>query len=200
MGYQIEGGQEETSAAGRRLYQPEKGPLAFVSEHAVVPLTEVEEAIVAWSACGPNGMAHWDIASSGGFHGMVGIAGRTAGAPGNSFATDLLVIKDDGAFIYNPGSERERMVEIQGEEDYHKILGGMRRYHAQDHGRTPRRRLGAAGARGAERLAVRALSVQHQPARNDLVHPDHPPRLAVLQRDAQHLRRLAHRPHRRQDR
>ena len=69
MGYQIEGGQEETSAAGRRLYQPEKGPLAFVSEHAVVPLTEVEEAIVAWSACGPNGMAHWDIASSGGFHG-----------------------------------------------------------------------------------------------------------------------------------
>jgi hypothetical protein len=130
MGYQIEGGEEETSLAGRRLHQP-KGPLAFVSEHAVVPLTEVEEAIVAWSACVPNGMAHWDIASTGGFHELVGIAGRTAASPGNSFATDLLVIKDEGAFVYNPGSERERMVEIQGEEDYHKILdwyrAGMRK-------------------------------------------------------------------------
>src|SRR3979411_174090 len=56
MGYQIESGQEETSRGRRRLHQP-KGPLAFVSEHPVVPLTEVEEAIVAWSACGPNGMA-----------------------------------------------------------------------------------------------------------------------------------------------
>jgi hypothetical protein len=128
MGYQIEGGKEETSAAGRRLYQP-KGPLAFVSEHPVLPLSEVEEAIVAWSACGPNGMAHWDIATTGGFHELVGIAGRTAAGPGNSFAHDLLVIKDEGAFIYNPGDERSRMVEIQGEDDYHKVLdwyrGGM---------------------------------------------------------------------------
>ena len=126
MGYQIEGGEEETSFAGRRLYQP-KGPLAFVSEHAVIPLTEVEEAIVAWSACGPNGLAHWDIAVHGGFHELVHIAGRTAAGPGNSFATDLLVIKDQGAFLYNPGTERERMVEIQGEDDYHKVLDWYRR-------------------------------------------------------------------------
>ena len=125
MGYQIESGEEETSAAGRRLHQP-KGPLAFVSEHAVVPLSEVEEAVVTWSALGPNGMAHWDIAVQGGFHELVTIAGRTAAAPGNSFAHDLLVIKDEGAFIYNPGDERERMVEIQGEEDYHKVLDWYR--------------------------------------------------------------------------
>ena len=48
---------------------------------------------------------------------LVTIAGRTAAGPGNSFAHDLLVIKDEGAFIYNPGDERERAVEIQGEED-----------------------------------------------------------------------------------
>jgi hypothetical protein len=125
MGYQIESGEEETSAAGRRLHQP-KGPLAFVSEHAVVPLSEVEEAVVTWSALDPNGMAHWDIAVHGGFHELVTIAGRTAAAPGNSFAHDLLVIKDEGAFIYNPGDERERMVEIQGEEDYHKVLDWYR--------------------------------------------------------------------------
>jgi hypothetical protein len=125
MGYQIESGQEELSGAGRRLHQPE-GPLAFASEHAVVPLSEVEEAIVCWAACGPNGMAHWDIATSGGFHELVTIAGRTAAGPGNSFATDLLVINDDGTFVYDPGDERERMVEIQGEDDYHKVLDWYR--------------------------------------------------------------------------
>jgi len=124
-GYKIESGEDETSAAGRRLHQP-KGPLAFVSEHPVMPLSEVEEAIIAWAACGPNGMAHWDIATSGGFHELVGIAGRTAAGPGNSFATDLLIIKDEGAFIYKPGDERERMVEIQGERDYHKVLDWYR--------------------------------------------------------------------------
>jgi len=121
MGYSIESGREETSATGRRLYQPE-GPLAFVSEQPTVPLSEVEEAIITWSACGPNGMAHWDIATVGGFHELVTIAGRTAAGPGNSFATDLLVVKDDGTFVYKPGDERERMVEIQSEQDYDKVL------------------------------------------------------------------------------
>jgi hypothetical protein len=80
-GYQIESGQEEVHAAtGRTLHQP-RGPLAFASEHDVIPLTEVEEAIITWSALGPNGMAHWDIAIHGGFHELVTIAGRTAAAP-----------------------------------------------------------------------------------------------------------------------
>jgi hypothetical protein len=121
-GYSIESGEpEHRSATGREIVQ-ERGPLAFVSQHAVEPLTEVEEAIIAWAACGPNGMAHWDIAIHGGFHELAWLAGRTAAAPGNSFSTDLLIIKDEGAFIYNPGIERSRMVEIQGPEDYEKVL------------------------------------------------------------------------------
>jgi hypothetical protein len=125
-GYSIESGKpEHRSATGRDIVQDE-GPLAFQSAHPVEPLTEIEEALVAWSACGPNGMAHWDIAVHGGFHELVTIAGRTAAGPGNSFATDLLVIKDEGAFIYNPGTERERMVEIQGPDDYGKVLNWYR--------------------------------------------------------------------------
>ena len=72
-------------------------------------------------------MAHWDIAVHGGFHELVTIAGRTAAAPGNSFAHDLLIIKDDGAYIYNPGTERSKMVEIEGEDDYGKVLDWYRR-------------------------------------------------------------------------
>ena len=121
-GYSIESGEaEERSATGRSIVQ-QRGPLAFASEQGVMPLSEVEEAIIAWAACGPNGMVHWDIAIHGGFHELSWLAGRTAAAPGNSQATDLLIIKDEGAFIYNPGTQRERMVEIQGEEDYEKVL------------------------------------------------------------------------------
>jgi hypothetical protein len=135
LGYSIESGEAETRGATGRTLQQQRGPLAFVSEHPTLPLSEVEEAIVAWSACGPNGMAHWDIAVHGGFHELVQIAGRTAAGPGNSFATDLLVIKDQGAFLYNPGTERERMVEIQGEDDYHKVLDWYRSgmHQIQDH-------------------------------------------------------------------
>jgi hypothetical protein len=121
-GYSIESGEPEPRGATGRTVVQERGPLAFKSEHPVLPLTEVEEAIVAWSACGPNGMIHWDIAVHGGFHELTAIWGRTVPTPGNSCASDLLVIKDDGAFIYNPGTEREKMVEIQGEEDYDKVL------------------------------------------------------------------------------
>ena len=126
-GYAIESGEAELRGAtgGRTLVQ-EKGPLAFKSEHPVLPLTEVEEAIVAWSALGPNGIAHWDIAVHGGFHELTWIAGRTAAAPGNSMAHDLLVIKDDGVFIYNPGLDRSKLVEIESEEDYGKILNWNR--------------------------------------------------------------------------
>lgn len=125
-GYSIESGEEEYRSATGRAIKQAKGPLAFVSEHDVQPLTEVEEALVTWSALGPNGMAHWDIAVHGGFHELVGIAGRTAAGPGNSFAHDLLVIKDEGAFLYNPGTERSKMVEIEGEDDYHKVLDWYR--------------------------------------------------------------------------
>lgn len=121
-GYSIETGEEELRGATGRSIRQQRGPLAFKSEHSPLPLTEVEEAIIAWTACGPNGMVHWDIAVHGGFHELTWIAGRVAPAPGNSFAHDLLIIKDDGAYIYNPGLEREKMVEIEGEDDYEKVL------------------------------------------------------------------------------
>jgi hypothetical protein len=130
-GYAIESGEPEVRGASGRTVVQQRGPLAFKSEHPVLPLTEVEEAIVAWSALGPNGIAHWDIAVHGGFHELTWIAGRTAAAPGNSMAHDLLIIKDGGAFIYNPGLERSKMVEIESEADYGKVLNwyrtGMRR-------------------------------------------------------------------------
>src|SRR5207237_945790 len=56
------------------------------------------------------------------------IAGRTGGTPGNSHSTDLMIIKDEGVFIYKPDQVREKIVEIEGEDDYEKIL----RFHEKN--------------------------------------------------------------------
>jgi hypothetical protein len=122
QGYKIETGVEEQHLVTGRVLKQERGPLAFASTETVVPLSETEQAILAWSAIGPNGMVNWDIAVHGGFHELAWLAGRTAASPGNSFATDLIVINDDGVFLYNPGKEREKRVEIEGPEDYWKVI------------------------------------------------------------------------------
>jgi hypothetical protein len=126
LGYSIEPGVEQKHpVTGARLYQ-EKGPLAFASNKRPVPLTEEEEAILCWAACGPNGVIAWDIALGGGFNELVHLAGRTTPAPGNSRGTDLLVINDKGTFIYKPSTDRNRPIEIEGPQDHHKILDWYR--------------------------------------------------------------------------
>src|SRR6266480_403828 len=122
LGYKIETGEEEKHPVTGRVMKQERGPLEFKSSEAVVPLSETEQAILSWSAIGPNGMVNWDIAIHGGFHELAWLAGRTAASPGNSFATDLIIINDDGVSLYNPGLEREKRVEIEGPEDYWKVI------------------------------------------------------------------------------
>ncbi len=128
LGYRIDSGTVETHpVTGRALPLQMKGPLEFVSKRQPVPLSEAEEALLLWAACGPNGIANWDISIDGGFHELTYISGRTAPAPGNSLATDLLVINDNGAFIYKPGLERSGNVEIKDARDSAKILDWYRK-------------------------------------------------------------------------
>ena len=122
LGYKIETGEEETHPVTGRVMKQERGPLEFKSSEAVVPLSETEQALLCWAGIGPNGMVNWDIAIHGGFHELAWLSGRTAASPGNSFATDLIVINDHGVSLYNPGLEREKRVEIEGPEDYWKVI------------------------------------------------------------------------------
>jgi hypothetical protein len=121
-GYRIDSGTTETHPVTGRPMEQEIGPMQFVSEAAPLALTEVEEALLSWAACGPNGIVAWDISLGGGFHELVDMAGRTTPHPGNTLATDLIVINDNGAFIYNPGLERSGPIEMDGSD------GGGGRY------------------------------------------------------------------------
>lgn len=121
-GYRIDSGTEIRHPVTGRLMQQAPGPMKFVSNKEPKPLTRLEEALICWAACGPNGLVAWDISMEGGFHELTWIAGRTAPAAGNSRATDLLVINDCGAYIYKPSAERCGPIEIQSEADYDKVL------------------------------------------------------------------------------
>ena len=71
-------------------------PLAFASERAAVPLTEAEQAILAFAACGITGPALNDLslAAARGGSIMSGIAGRTVGSVDAVHTVALFVIDD----------------------------------------------------------------------------------------------------------
>ncbi len=125
-GYRIDSDTEIKHPITGRLMKQAGGPMKFVSKKEPQPLTKLEEALLCWAACGPSGLVAWDISLDGGFHELTWISGRTAPAPGNSHATDLLVINNDGAFIYKPTKKRDKPIEIQTEADYDKVLRRLR--------------------------------------------------------------------------
>ncbi len=127
IGYRYETGEPETMtwSHGKTVVQ-EKGPLAHKSRHEPYPLSEVEEALIAWAACGPNGVVLADAPVHGNLSTWLCWAGRTIPAPCNDVAVDLFIVNDKGTFLYRPSMERTSPLEIASEEDYWKILNWYR--------------------------------------------------------------------------
>ncbi len=123
LGYKSETGEEETFdwSSGGAARQNE-GPLAYSSTQEPIPLTEVEEAIIAWAGLGPNGIVTADIPVNGDLASLIHWAGRTAPGSSNDHAIHLLIISDRGVDLYRPGPERSKPVEIEGPDDYWKVL------------------------------------------------------------------------------
>ena len=74
------------------------GPLAFESRFQPAPLTEAEEAALAFAACGVTGYAMGDLCYGAGQGGniMAGLVGRTISS-GDCIQTVSLVVINDGA-------------------------------------------------------------------------------------------------------
>lgn len=77
------------------------GPLAYVSRHVPRPLTEEEEAVLAFAASGITGYALGDLCYAKGEGGniMNGFVGRTIGSGDGIQAVALCVINDRGAWL-----------------------------------------------------------------------------------------------------
>ncbi|MGH7822009.1 MAG: hypothetical protein ACREQ9_19780, partial [Candidatus Binatia bacterium] len=60
-GYRIDSGTEIKHPVTGRTMRQQAGPMKFVSKKEPEPLTKLEEALVCWAACGPNGLVAWDI-------------------------------------------------------------------------------------------------------------------------------------------
>ena len=77
------------------------GPLQYKSSHAPVPLTDDEEAALAFAACGITGYALGDLsygAREGGTM-LVGRLGRTVASPDAMNAVSVLVTNDNGTWL-----------------------------------------------------------------------------------------------------
>jgi hypothetical protein len=123
LGYRSETGEEETFDWSSRLtVRQAAGPLAYASAARPIPLSEVEEAVIAWAALGPNGVVAADIPVQGDLSSLLYWAGRTVPGSSNDMAVDLFIVNDQGVHLYRPGPERMALVEIQGPDDYWKIL------------------------------------------------------------------------------
>ncbi|KKK62717.1 hypothetical protein LCGC14_3001540, partial [marine sediment metagenome] len=127
LGYRCETGEPETLewSNGQTVKQA-KGPLAFTSEREPVPLSELEEALVSWAACGPNGIMLADIPVHGNLSSLLGWAGRTIPAADSNSALDLFIVNDRGVHVYRPSEERSGPVEISSPDDYGKVLDWYR--------------------------------------------------------------------------
>jgi len=77
------------------------GPFAYESHHSPLPLTEAEEAALAFAACGVTGYALADLAYGRGQGGsmLAGLLGRTAASPDAINTVSVVVTNDEVTYL-----------------------------------------------------------------------------------------------------
>jgi hypothetical protein len=125
---ELHGGTGRTLEMRSPYMQPEQTALSWQGDDLaeVDPISELETALLLWAACGPNGIVSGDIGINENLSTMVCMAGRTVPGPCNDAALNVVFANDDGTFLYKPGYERERPVEIESAADYDKVLRWFR--------------------------------------------------------------------------
>ena len=107
------------------------GPLAFKSEQQPLPLTEDEEAALAFAACGITGYALGDLSYSKEEPGgtiMGGLVGRTMPAGDGIQSVSLIVINDEATYLLKrpidfPATEIPELIEMaQKKRLFHRAV------------------------------------------------------------------------------
>lgn len=100
------------------------GPFAYTSQYAPTPLTEDEEAALAFAACGVTGYALADLAYGKGHGGqmLAGLLGRTVASPDAINTVSVVVTNDKATYLlkrpqdFAPAEFRELVALAQGGE------------------------------------------------------------------------------------
>lgn len=94
----LRGRRSRRFSSGMRI--PE-GPLAYESGQAPRPLTEEEQAVLAFAACGITdaALADWSYAPGSGGNMMARSVGRTVGSPDAVHTAAVFVIDDDATWL-----------------------------------------------------------------------------------------------------
>jgi hypothetical protein len=79
----------------------ERGPFAYESQHEPLPLTETEEAVPAFAACGVTGYALADLSYGRGQGGgmLAGLLGRAVASPDAINTVSVFVTNDEATYL-----------------------------------------------------------------------------------------------------
>lgn len=124
-GYQYDTG--ETINKGNVIIEYPKGPLEYKSDKKAIPLNDLENAMLTWSAMGPTGLIMADLGTSTNVGTFMYITGHTIPDPDNVHGLNLIFIKDDGTYIYLP-PQAEKSYEINSPSDVDKIVNWYKNY------------------------------------------------------------------------
>jgi hypothetical protein len=106
----------------------DSGPMAYQSQHEGQPLTEKEEALLAFAACGITGHALADLVYDEGQGGTIlaGLAGRTIPSGDAIQTTSLIVLNPEATYYikkpndFSPESLRE-LISLSEEENFTEL-------------------------------------------------------------------------------
>lgn len=93
----LRGRRSRRFGVGMRI---DSGPFAYASQHSPQPLSEEEEALLAFAACGVTGYALADLAYGPGQGGamLMGLVGRTISSADAINSVSLVVTNDNGSW------------------------------------------------------------------------------------------------------
>ncbi|HLY24860.1 MAG TPA: hypothetical protein VKQ72_00880 [Aggregatilineales bacterium] len=111
----------------------EAGPFIYASQHPNQPLTEDEEAALAFAACGITGYALADLAygQGQGGHMLDGLIGRTISSPDAINAVSIVVTNDEATYLLKrpqdfPYSEIPALIELSQQGKLTELYQRMR--------------------------------------------------------------------------
>lgn len=110
-----------------------EGPLQYSSEQPPRPLTEEEQAVLAFAACGITGvaLADWSYAPGSGGQMMSRTVGRTIASPDAAHTAAVFVIDDEATWLARRPQDLKpddlaRVIELTRAEEYVEAWRTMR--------------------------------------------------------------------------